>query len=101
MKNNFEHLISRIKSLPGADNVAGFARTIRMNQKTVDLYMKGERKPSLEFVQNICTSFGVSADWLLGLKPDSATVGNGGADAVSKAKLEGLKAAIRSLLEQY
>ncbi len=101
MKNNFERLIERIKSLPGSDNVSGFARTIRMNQKTVDLYMKGERKPSLEFVQNICSSFGVSADWLLGLKPAGATAGNGGSDAVSKAKLEGLKAAIRSLLEQY
>lgn len=38
-----------------------------MTQQTVDLYLKGERKPSLEFIYNICSSFGVSADWLLGL----------------------------------
>ena len=38
-----------------------------MQQKTVDLYLKGERKPSVEFIKSICTRFGVSADWLLGL----------------------------------
>ena len=54
-------------------SVSAFARELGMQQKTVDLYIKGERKPSVEFVKNICSRFGVSADWLLGLP---TTAGN-------------------------
>ena len=38
-----------------------------MNQKTVDFYMKGERKPSVELIVSVCSKCNVSADWLLGL----------------------------------
>ena len=38
-----------------------------MTQQTVDQYLKGKNKPSLEFIMNICTVFTVSSDWLLGL----------------------------------
>lgn len=101
MQINFEQMLSRIQTLPGIENVSGFARSIGMNQKTVDLYLKGERKPSLEFVLSICSRFAVSADWLLGLS-DTKTAQAGQANAqISQAKLEGLKAAIRSLLDQY
>ena len=101
MQTNFEQLISRIQTLPGVGNVSGFARNIGMNQKTVDLYLKGDRKPSLEFVLSICSRFGVSADWLLGLS-ECKTIQQGRAsDPVQQAKLDGLKAAIRSLLDQY
>lgn len=34
--------------------------------------MSGSRKPSLEFVVNICCSAGVSANWLLGLPEHGA-----------------------------
>lgn len=101
MKSNFEQLINRVKTLPGADNVSGFARNVGMNQKTVDLYMKGERKPSLEFVLSICSRFAVSADWLLGLRDTKTAQQDRTSDPVQQAKLEGLKAAIRSLLDQY
>ena len=101
MQEIFDQLLSRVKTLPGIENVSGFARSIGMNQKTVDLYLKGERKPSLEFVLSICSSLGVSADWLLGLS-DSKMIQPSGTNApISQAKLEGLKAAIRSLLDQY
>ena len=62
-----------------------------MQQKTVDLYMKGERKPSVEFIKNICTSFNVSSDWLLGLPERSggitqqATANGPGGQAVAVA----------------
>ena len=36
--------------------------------------MKGERKPSVEFIKNICTSFNVSSDWLLGLTERSGGI---------------------------
>ena len=101
MQINFEQMLSRIQTLPGIENVSGFARSIGMNQKTVDLYLKGERKPSLEFVLSICSRFEVSADWLLGLSESKAIHRSRMSDPVQQAKLEGLKAAIRSLLDQY
>ena len=67
-------------------SVTAFARKLGMNQKTVDLYVKGERKPSVDFVRNICSTFGVSADWLLGLPERGAsaqvTAGDGAAVAI-------------------
>ena len=101
MSINFEQMLSRIRTLPGIENVSGFARSIGMNQKTVDLYLKGERKPSLEFILCICSKFGVSSDWLLGLSESKSIQQGRTSDPVQKAKLEGLKAAIRSLLDQY
>ena len=41
-----------------------------MQQSTLDLYLKGKRKPSVEFVYCVCRRCGVSADWLLGLSED-------------------------------
>ena len=45
------------------------------------MYLKGERKPSVDFVRNICATQHVSADWLLGLSPPetatTAIVGSG------------------------
>ena len=38
-----------------------------MTQQTVDLYLKGARKPSLEFVFRLCKAYNVSSDWLIGL----------------------------------
>ena len=63
------NFLQRVSSVQNGLSVSAFARKIGMQQKTVDLYMKGERKPSVEFIKNICTAFDVSADWLLGL-PD-------------------------------
>ena len=73
MKSFLEKVLEVKKDL----SETAFARVLGMNQKTVNLYMNGERKPSLEFVKNICTCFGVSADWLLGLR-DGAAPGAGG-----------------------
>jgi transcriptional regulator with XRE-family HTH domain len=39
-----------------------------MTPQTVDLYMKQQRKPSVEFICNICSYFNVTSDWLLGLQ---------------------------------
>lgn len=48
-------------------NVSAFSRHIGLNQKSVDQYLKGERKPSAEFIFSVCSSYRVSSDWLLGL----------------------------------
>ena len=47
--------------------MSAFARTLEMPQNTVDCYIKGRRKPSVELILRVCTRFHVSADWLLGL----------------------------------
>ena len=57
----------RAKELMGPMSVKQFALKLGMTQQTVDLYIKGARKPSVEFIYNICCSFNVSADWLLGI----------------------------------
>lgn len=41
-----------------------------MPQKTVDTYINGQRKPSVEFIMRVCSKCHVSADWLLGLSDD-------------------------------
>lgn len=48
-------------------NVSAFARFLGLNQKTLDLYIKGDRKPSVELIFSVCSKCGVSSDWLLGL----------------------------------
>ena len=58
--------VSRLNELRGEMSVAAFARSLNMPQPTVDRYFKG-RVPSIEVLTTICTTFGVSADWLLGL----------------------------------
>lgn len=91
MLNNFDGVILRAKQLQGELSVKQFASKLGMTQQTVDLYMKGARKPSLEFVNNICLCFKVSADWLLGLpeRPNGAVTVNapvsGAAVAVGNA----------------
>ena len=49
-------------------NVSEFARFLGMNQKSLDNYVKGQCKPSVELVVTVCIKCDVSADWLLGLK---------------------------------
>ena len=74
MLKKFSDIISRIRTIQGRLSTVDFAREIEMTQQTVDLYLKGARKPSLEFVYKVCSTFGVSADELLGLKPPTTIV---------------------------
>lgn len=69
MLKNFTDVISRILAIRDSKGLTTieFARQLKMTPQTVDLYLKGERKPSLEFVFNVCSTFGESADKLLGL----------------------------------
>lgn len=74
MLKNFSGLISRIRAIQGDLPTVEFARRIHMTQQTVDLYLKELRKPSLEFLYNVCSTFDVSADEILGLKPFTTNV---------------------------
>ena len=63
----YKLLITRIKELQGEKSVSAFARYLEIPQKTVDTYINGERKPSVEFIMRICSKCHVTSDWLLGL----------------------------------
>ena len=63
----YKLLIARIKELQGEKSVSAFARYLEMPQKTVDTYINGERKPSVEFIMRVCSKCHVTSDWLLGL----------------------------------
>ena len=74
MRKILEGLLERVAELRGDMSVSAFSRKIGLNQKSVDQYVKGERKPSAEFIFAVCSKCDVSADWLLGLS-DSRTGG--------------------------
>ena len=60
-------LIQRIKEVRLANklNMTQFAIRINSEQKTVNNYLNGKRKLSLEFVESIIRTFGLDANWLL------------------------------------
>ncbi len=62
--------LDRLNECRNGMSVSAFARFLGLNQKTLDLYIKGERKPSVELVLAICSKCGRSADWLLGTSID-------------------------------
>ena len=69
MLENFTNVIERVRTLQGDRANFEFGRMLGMTPQTVDLYMRGKRKPSVEFIFKVCSCFQVSADWLLGLSP--------------------------------
>ena len=48
-------------------SIAEFGRFLVINQRTLRNYIKGERSPSIEMLEIICTKCGVTADWVLGI----------------------------------
>ena len=61
-----KNFLERLNECRNGMSVSAFARFLGLNQKTLDLYIKGERKPSVELVLAVCSKCGRSADWLLG-----------------------------------
>lgn len=64
-----KNFLERLSEQKGDMSVSAFSRFLGINQKTLDLYMKGQRKPSVELVVAVCSKCGCSADELLGLAP--------------------------------
>lgn len=60
-------LIQRIKEVLLANglNMSQFANRINSEQKTVNNYLNGKRKLSLEFVESTISTFGLDANWLI------------------------------------
>lgn len=63
--------LERLNICRNGMSVSAFSRLLGLNQKTLDLYIKGERKPSVELVTAVCSKCGRSSDWLLGLAADT------------------------------
>ena len=78
MLKKFTDVIERIRQLQGDRPNFEFGRMLGMTPQTVDLYMRNERKPSVEFIMNVCLRFNVSADWLLGLSPTNVIAAHSG-----------------------
>lgn len=74
MQKYFDKFLLRLKELQGGESVSAFARRLGMPQNTLDCYMRGVRKPSVELLTRVCDTCQVSADWLLGREPSKATV---------------------------
>ena len=85
MLENFTNVIERVRTLQGDRANFEFGRMLGMTPQTVDLYMRGKRKPSVEFIFNVCSCFRVSADWLLGLSPTNVIAPQSGLTVRIKA----------------
>ena len=62
-----QNFLNRLNECRNGMSVSAFSRFLGLNQKTLDLSIKGERKPSVELVLAVCSKCGRSADWLLGI----------------------------------
>ena len=62
-------LNERIKELRKEKNLsqAKFAKAIKASQKAIDFWEKGINEPKASYIYRICITFGVSADYLLGI----------------------------------
>ena len=78
-------VVERVKTLLNGESIYSFAKKLGMSQQTVDCYVNGTRKPSLEFIHRVCSTYGVSSDWLLGLSEagGGTTVSAGAGAAVN------------------
>lgn len=67
MKKVPENFLERLEECRNGMTVSAFSRFLGINQKTLDMYVKGDRKPSVDLIVAVCSKCGKTADWLLGL----------------------------------
>lgn len=100
MGEKMKKILTRVLECKGDRSAASFARMLDMRQQTVDNYLTGRRKFSVEFLASICCSCGVSADWLLGFTDDrtgTAAPATDPAMAEKDAEIERLRGEISGL----
>lgn len=59
----------RLKELRGNESQAQFCHKIQQKQGTYSAWERNEKDPASSAIALICSTNGVSADWLLGLTP--------------------------------
>ena len=74
-------VLARIDELRNGQSVNSLAIALEMAQTTLNSYLSGKRKPSIELIKRICANYQVSADWLLGLTDDRGGASGCGGDA--------------------
>lgn len=96
MSSNEKKLLpSRLRSLRGSRTQAEIAAVLGMKQPMWARYEQGITTPGADVLIHICTTCGISSDWLLGLTDQETK------NARAEQKLEGLKKAITELLKEY
>ena len=86
----------RLKQLRGDLSQQQAARKVGIKQQNWARYEGGKVLPGAETIHQICVSFGVSSDWLLGLPERGKS--SDGADAL---KVAALKGAIQAILDKF
>jgi plasmid maintenance system antidote protein VapI len=79
-------IIDRIKEVTTGRSVKSVAEEIGLPQTSLNAYMTGRHKITIELIKQISATFGVSADWLLGLSDDRGGASSVGSD-VEKAQM--------------
>lgn len=67
---NMNMIAERIKEIRQKNNYSqtDFGKLLNVSQDTVSMWERGKILPTIEHIYYICLNFGVSADFLLGLK---------------------------------
>ena len=80
-----KHFCDRLKEVRGAKSQAEIARMLGVKQQNWARWENGVVFPGAETLHHICTTFHISADWLLGLpvRSDTTRVTAGDGAAVS------------------
>ena len=74
-------IIDRIKEVTAGRSVKSVAEEIGLPQTSLNAYMTGRHKITIELIKQISATFGISADWLLGLSDERGGVSSAVGDA--------------------
>lgn len=109
-----KNILKRIKEVTAGQSVNSIATAIQMPQTSLNAYMTGRHKITIELIKQISANYQVSADWLLGLtddrggvapctakpsqlSPDKKVAELEAENAALKGEIRGLKGEIRGL----
>ena len=95
-----KNFLERLNICRNGRSVSEFARLLGINQKTLDFYIKGERKPSVELIVSVCSKCNVSANWLLGLPEHSSNAEMAPQASFAEQKLRAVKSGLQALLNE-
>lgn len=76
-----KNILNRIKEVTAGQSVNSIATAIQMPQTSLNAYMTGRHKITIELIKRICANYQVSADWLLGLSDERGGASGRGGDA--------------------
>lgn len=90
-----ENFAARLREVRGNLTQKQAADKVGCKQQNWARYESGQVLPGAETIHQICVSFGVSADWLLGLADNQPRNG------ANELKVAALKGAIQAILDRF